>query len=178
MISSARYSWYLGRMREFTAMNADQTTLTYDDPLDRLKSKDEAGMRKTIYSYIDSTPPSVEVYQDLHTHNDGALRKRIDYDGLGRQVRSIQYEDGGQISVDTEYDALGRVWRVSNPYRSSGPEWTTTTYDALNRVETVQTPDGAVTTTDYSGYYATVTDPAGKARRNRTDGLGRLVEVT
>ncbi|HWQ54666.1 MAG TPA: RHS repeat-associated core domain-containing protein [Bryobacteraceae bacterium] len=178
MTSSARYSWYLGRMREFTAANGDQTTLTYNDPLDRLKSRDEAGTRKTAYEYIDSSPPAVEVYQDLHAHNDGALHKRIDYDGLGRQAHSIQYEDGGQISGDTEYDGLGRVRRVSNPYRSGGPEWTTMTYDALNRVKTVATPDGAVTATDYSGYYATVTDPAGKARRNRTDGLGRLVEVT
>ena len=45
---------------------------------------------------------------------------------------------------------------------SGSPDWTTTTYDALGRVTSVLTHDGSPTTTAYSGYYTTVTDPAGK----------------
>ena len=107
-------------------------------------------------------------------------------DGLGRPHRSYLQEGGTYSVTDSEYDLLGRVWRVSNPYRTTvlngaiNPSgvWTTTGYDSLGRVQSVTTPDAAVVTTNYSGQVVTVTDQAGKVRTSVTDALGRLQSVT
>ena len=58
----------------------------------------------------------------------------------------------------------------SNPFRPwqmESPVWTMSGFDALGRVTTVTTPDGAVVNTSYSGNTVTVTDQAGKARKER-----------
>lgn len=111
------------------------------------------------------------------------------FDKLGRPTRSFLNEGGSPavfITSDTQYDSLGRVWKVSNPYRTNGStdpvnpsgNWTTTAYDALGRVKTVTTPDGAQVVTTYTGNQVTVQDQAGKARSSVTDVLGRLKQVT
>jgi hypothetical protein len=41
----------------------------------------------------------------------------------------------------------------------------------------VTAPDGAISTTTYSGLATTTADPAGKTRRATKDGLGRLTLV-
>ena len=79
---------------------------------------------------------------------------------------------------------------TSNPYRGTATTgWTRTRADQLGRgVEvglfsgatrpsTGATPTLGKTTTAYDAEYTTVTDPAGKKRRSRLDGLGRLVRV-
>jgi hypothetical protein len=82
--------------------------------------------------------------------------------------------------------ALHRI--ATNPMRASPADpdgWTRTTRDTVGRVLTVETfsgryPSGTstgVVSTEYNADQTTVTDQAGKKRRSRTDGLGRLVEV-
>ena len=83
--------------------------------------------------------------------------------------------------TDTTYDGLGRVWKVSNPCRSTGDSTyglTIWVYDALGRTTSVTYPDGSAATTSYSGNSSTVTDAAGKTRTLVSDGLGRLTSVT
>jgi len=83
--------------------------------------------------------------------------------------------------VDTNYDALGRVYTVSNPYAStSDPTYGLTTYgyDALNRATSVEAPDGSTTSTTYTGNCSTAKDPALKQRTLCSDGLGRVNSVT
>ena len=81
----------------------------------------------------------------------------------------------------------------SSPYRgataAAATGWTRTRADHLGRVVEVglfsgttrpaagATPTLGVTTTAYNAEYTTVIDPAGKKRRSRLDGLGRLVRV-
>ena len=82
-------------------------------------------------------------------------------------------------SARTTYDALGRAYRSSNPYRpwqSESAVWMTTTFDALGRTLTATTPDNAVVTTSYSGNTVTATDQAGKKRKSATDALGRMTK--
>ncbi len=126
-------------------------------------------------------------------------KSKTRYDGLGRTVRQGTLEGSAVwLVVDTQYDALGRVSRVSNPYRCSdfyadGPApidpatlyWTVTEYDALSRVTKITTPDGAETITTYLGNAVTVQEPYDPAqpgsvirqRTSYTDALGRLVRV-
>ena len=81
---------------------------------------------------------------------------------------------------------------TSNPYRQTGEDtmgWTRSRADQLGRVVEVGLFSGAsrpsasaaatlgATTTAYDAEYTTATDPAGRKRRSRLDGLGRLVRV-
>ena len=79
---------------------------------------------------------------------------------------------------------------TSNPHRGTATTgWTRTRADQLGRVAQAghfsgsarpsasATPTLGTTTTAYDAEYTTVTDPAGKTRRSRLDGLGRLVRV-
>ena len=80
---------------------------------------------------------------------------------------------------------------TSNPYRGTaarrggrGPGrtcwsgWSRWATSAGPRAPRLQPPPlGAKTATAYNAEYTTVTDPAGKTRRSRLDGLDRLVRV-
>ena len=79
---------------------------------------------------------------------------------------------------------------TSNPYRGTAASgWTRARADLLERVVEVGHFSGATrpsaaaaptwgkTATAYNAEYTTVTDPAGKTRRSRLDGLDRLVRV-
>src|SRR5262249_8644257 len=109
-------------------------------------------------------------------------------DPLGRLSRSFSSEGGANyIANDTIYDELNRVWKTSNPYRTTTLDgvsdlghtnnWTITGYDSLSRVTSITAPDGAVVQNSYEGVYTTVTDQAGKQRRQKTDALGRVMRV-
>ena len=50
-------------------------------------------------------------------------------------------------------------------------------FSGANKPSTSAAPTLGKTATAYDGEYTTVTDPAGKTRRSRLDGLGRLVRV-
>jgi len=125
-----------------------------------------------------------------------SIESRQYFDGLGRRTRSFLYDGVPStpwIVTDTYYDSLGRVSKISNPYRVSGAssalpstctECTTTTYDALSRVHIVTTADNAQVVTDYSGSTTgtlgtirIVTDQAGGKRRTLTDAFGKLVRL-
>ena len=100
------------------------------------------------------------------------------------------------IKVETVYRYLkggskpGLYTWTSNPYRGTAKAgWRRTGADQLGRVVEVGHFSGAArpsataaptlgkTATAYDAEYTTVTDPAGKKRRSRLDGLGRLVRV-
>ena len=95
-------------------------------------------------------------------------------DKFSRTVRTIQLDPaGGNVYIDTEYDGNGRVKRVSDPYRSGAPLWTTTFYDALNRTIQENGPDGNPVA-QYIYHQNTVYDGT---RTLHYDALGRLSRV-
>ncbi|MHB8392278.1 MAG: hypothetical protein ACYDBH_22320 [Acidobacteriaceae bacterium] len=58
-------------------------------------------------------------------------------DGMGHPTETQLTADNppGTDYVDTTYDGLGRIYTVSNPYRSGDTMyWTTYNYDPLNRM--------------------------------------------
>ena len=72
----------------------------------------------------------------------------------------------------------GRQTKVSNPYlQGETPLWTVSEYDALGRVTRVTAPDGSATTTSYAGNTTTVTDPAGKRKKFTYDAFGNMTQV-
>ena len=133
---------------------------------------------QTLFTYTNSNT-IITTMSDEFAYLDQNLLSTKTLDGLGREIESRTYEDGGSyISVDRTYDAAGRPYQVSNPYRPGDPVlWTTTTYDSLNRMLNVTGPDGGATVYSYANNQTTVTDPAGKDRTTTTDALGRLTQV-
>jgi RHS repeat-associated protein len=132
---------------------------------------------KVVY---DDANRRVEATSDLYALNDNLIKGESFYDGLGRTSETRSYQDGGYVVSKVEFDALGRVKRVTNPYRpllNEQPVWTESFYDALSRVIKVRTPDNAEALTSYSGNSVTVTDQANKKRRSITNAIGQLVRL-
>lgn len=163
----------------FQDANLGLTTSTYD-LYHRILTKTVPDRGFSQWSYNDSQPPSFTATSGINPSLTFSVEG--DLDGLGRTTHSkVTSDPSGTDTVDTTYDALGRVSTVSNPHRpTSSPTdgITSTVYDALGRVTATVYQDGSSSTTDYSQFpIVTVTDAAGKDRRSRIDALGRLVEV-
>jgi RHS repeat-associated protein len=100
-------------------------------------------------------------------------------DGLGH-VMQVDGKNGSTLisSVKYAYDKLWQRTQESNPFAPGDTVLNTTySYDALGRVKQVTPPSAGYTQYSYSGNTVTITDPAGKQRKNFTDALGRLIEV-
>lgn len=109
------------------------------------------------------------------------------FDGLAHAYKAEQIDSGGNIFVEKEFDAEGRVKRVTNPFRTGETKfWTTNFYDEASRLVEVELPDGAKVKTDYGvaikgeaiGVTKIITDQAGKKRKGISDALGRMIRVT
>lgn len=181
-----KFDYYLGRPVDGEDANGVVSSGYYDDLLDRptkvIRASNQTSSfeSQTLFSY-DDTNRVVTTTSDLTTFTDGALVGKGFYDGLGRTTESRQYEGSGHyIAVQTQFDALGRAYKVSNPFRpwqSETAVWTTSAFDALGRVTSVTTPDSAVVSSSYSGNTVTATDQASKSRKSVSDALGRLTSV-
>jgi RHS repeat-associated protein len=190
LVTSTVYDYSTGLVKTTTDANGRNTAIAYHDSFDRPTRVDFPDGGYTTYAYGRNIYGDYVRSQTLQNSSTQLLSDSYNYsDGLGRPSRSFQYENSDPanpwLTNDTQYDAMGRVRRVSNTYRSAGGAtainplelWATSNYDALGRVISVATPDGALVTTSYSGNGVTVTAPAGKKRSTYTDALGRLAAV-
>lgn len=193
LVSRSTFDITTGLPLETTDENNQITSLSYKDdqnvtdPLIRLRKVTRPDGGWTKYTFGDTVG---NLYTLTETKRDTArISQSMEYiDPMGRLSRSFASEaDNNYIVTDTIYDLLGRVWKVSNPYRTTTlngvadigntDKWTVTNYDSLGRVNSVTLPDGSVSGTSYQGVYTTFTDQAGKQRRHLMDALGRLVRV-
>lgn len=182
--SYGQFDYYVGKPVDGEDVNGIVASGYYSDSLDRpsqvKRAVGTAAASHSVFGY-DDTNRIVTVTTDLNTNNDGALLSKIVYDQMGRTSETRQYEGGtNYIATQTQYDALGRAYKTSNPFRpwqSETAVWTVTAFDALGRLISVTTPDSAVASTTYLGNSVTVTDQAGKARKSVSDGLGRTTAV-
>lgn len=193
LTSSSTFDYTTGLVLTRTDVNDRITTFSYkddqnnNDPLNRVRKITRSDGGWTKFSYGDTLG---QVFRLIEVQQDPTRSlKTYDYlDGLGRSSRTFTSEGGSNyIAIDTIYDQMGRVWKLSNPYRtttldgvadiSHTSNWTISTYDPLDRGLTVTLPDGSVMQTSYEGVFATVTDQAGKQRRQKADSLGRVIRI-
>lgn len=104
---------------------------------------------------------------------------RIVYDPFGREIlRGDRRFDGREVLTKTEYDARGRIARVSTPYFGASAEhWTNYEYDRYGRLLRVLRPDGSADSLAYNGAQKSKTS-YGVTRSTRKDANGRIVSVT
>jgi RHS repeat-associated protein len=172
------YGYTDGQVRGITDVNSLTTTYKYADSLDRLTETDLPNGGQTLITYNDSVP-SVSTSKKITTTQ--SLTTETIMDGVGHPIETELTSDpqGVDYTVST-YDGEGKLYTVSNPYRTTSDGTyglTTYTYDGLERPTKELEPDGSSIVTAYCGSSTKVTDEAGKWRRSTSDGLGRLIEV-
>ncbi|QAT86345.1 Rhs family-like protein [Corallococcus coralloides] len=113
----------------------------------------------------------------------GGQTVTVDYDRLGRSVRSSRLSFNGTQAISTrKFDALGRVVEVTDPDPQGGATGMVTAYqyDPLNRLLKTTHPDGSVSSAWYRGYregfQVTTTDENGNSRRFLNDVNGRVIK--
>jgi RHS repeat-associated protein len=201
------------------------TTHSYDPCTGSLVSTQDpndiaAGRQGTTYSYDEMGSPLSIQYPDggsisynYHSYGlpstvtattaaspDPNVIKSAIYDGLGRVIQTqLTSDPSGADYTDTTYDKNGRIYSVSNSYRTtSDPTYGTTyyAYDAIGR-PTIQTqPDSSKLQWCYNGVatagqtnchshlgslttgtWLDSSDEASNDWQRTSDALGRLTEV-
>ncbi|HEX5702345.1 MAG TPA: RHS repeat-associated core domain-containing protein [Pyrinomonadaceae bacterium] len=191
--SSSTYDYTTGLTLTTTDANGQVTTLSYqndqgqNDSMNRVRKVTRPDGSWSKYSFGETLG---NLFTLTETQQDATrVLKAYEFvDPMGRISRSFGGEGGANyIATDTIFDQMGRVWKVSNPYRtttlngvadlSHTTDWTVSHYDAMSRVDYVTLPDASQVLNNYQGIYTTVTDQAGRQRRTKTDALGRIVRV-
>jgi RHS repeat-associated protein len=174
------YDFNTGLLTSSTDENGQKTTLNYDS-MNRLTSSTRPDGAQIAITYNDAPAEPTSTTTSPIDANHSIVRTGT-MNGIGRAIQTqTSSSDGtiGPITVQVQYDGLGRVLQTSNPFGPGESEvWTATAYDGLGRITNV-TPPGNVGNFVYSytGNKTTVTDPAGLQSGKITDALGRMVQA-
>jgi len=188
-VTTATFDTETGLPETTTDANGLETRIEYDDSTLRPLNT------KTFYNNVQVGATAETVYHDEPNNYWVKNRSQIDtnlwsetityFDGLGRAWKTEEVNSNGNIFVEKEFDAEGRIKRISNPFRAGETKvWTTNVYDEASRVKEVELQDGSKILTDYGvsvsgvvGVTKQITDQAGKKRKGISDALGRMVRV-
>ncbi len=177
-----------------TDENSQETDYSYNSDSLRLNSVTYPDGGQTSYGYSDGIGVYAYVVTGAKLDSSNTFYSYRFLDGRGAVARTFNNytSANGWSTQDTEYDAMGRAYRASNPYYSSGSSasinpdgfWTTDSFDHLGRVTMVTMPTGDNSTsstttvsTSFDGVFTTVTDQAGKVRRQKVDAMGRVIRL-
>jgi RHS repeat-associated protein len=120
------------------------------------------------------------MYQRIQTAGGGESITCLDRRNR-KNREATRLFNGVWSMTDTEYDALDRVVRKSEPYaQGSAQYWIEyKNYDPLNRVHRIEHPDypetGAMTTIDYQGFATYTTNPLGQTQKESKNPLGQVI---
>lgn len=183
--TSTVYDNATGLVRQITDENGQPTDIDYDPDTLRVMQVDGPDGSRTSTDYNDSTYP-YHVQTTIKLDATESVSSWSFINGRGQQFRTRSQTDGGYLSSDIEFDIMGRPVKNFNPYtvatlggsQPGGLKFTEITErDALGRTLENSLQDETVVTAEYDGLVVTVTDQAGKSRRQVADALGRIIRV-
>ena len=100
------------------------------------------------------------------------------YNSLGQKVRvETQRPDGSYLKVDYEYDAMGRLYKQYEPYKTTKSYFTLFEYDGFDRIVCKTYPDLHSDTYSYNGL-TTSSNVRGITSSRAVDAFGNLLSVT
>jgi RHS repeat-associated protein len=185
--TSSTYDFYSGQTLSATDTNGRVTQFAYDAALRPVSKTLPTGASMTNF-YDDNNGANSETYKLA----DGTVTYRNGkaFDGEGRIRSEYSLGVGGYDIVETLYDAGGRPFKQSLPYRAGQTKyWKETFFDSLDRVTKVVESDGSAEQSFYNeaarppgasaepGETVRTVDAWARERWQRTDSSGRLVEV-
>lgn len=167
--------------------NGVRRTITYDDLGREISRTDNTASENTVTTEYLSCG---QVSPACPTGTQYAVRTSLErgstsieyFDRLGRGIKSAAIDFHGQwVYASKEYDNLGRVSRVSQPYYIAPLYWTTTQYDILGRALSVSVPASeqpfAVSRIEYDGLTSTTYNPDGQTKRQTKNTFGQLIKA-
>ena len=100
---------------------------------------------------VDNAPEKSAYY--IWSRSTDGYPTRVFYDASGRELRTVREGINGEIIYfDTEYDAMGRVHKVYEPYFKDSPEprlYSEFFYDNYDRLYRTDYPDGTCKKTSW-----------------------------
>lgn len=180
-----------GVVTSATDENNAQTSYTYNLNSDQFWRLQKITDPLTNYAALTYTTTSVEAALSFNSGNStsDALQN---LDSLGRPHVTQRRQAPGSTnfdSVETDYDSMGRPYRVTMPYSGTAgqsdpsPVYTITGFDALNRPTSVTDGGNGTVSYTYAGQDVLQTlspAPTGenaKSKQFEYDALGRLISV-
>ncbi|MGD8944304.1 MAG: FG-GAP-like repeat-containing protein, partial [Desulfobacterales bacterium] len=190
-VENEAWDYRFGKVTITKDENGNRTYYNYDAFGRPLQVDLPDGGRVTT-EYHDEEFPRYVVNRVKEDEAGSAIDAYRYIDGLGREIQTITFGEGGQSIVTKRfYDALGRNDLNEGPFFATGTEyplfpseaypWQQTTFDLRNRPEAIESADGeygsVVAFIDYNGLSTTVTDPDNGSKTERKDYLGRVIQV-
>ena len=185
LITEASYNLATGLVTQTKDENQLPTNYQYDPATLRQTHVDHANGAWSTLEFNDTTfPYSVKTTSSLDASRSISSWSYVN--GAGQTFKSRSLTANGYLSNDVEFDQLGRAVKTYNPYTVAGlgdprPAGTKATeiteFDALGRVLKTKLQDDTIVQSEYNGTVATMTDQAGKQRRQIADALGRIARV-
>jgi RHS repeat-associated protein len=189
LVTTTSYDPITGVSLSITDANGQATQIEYDEIL-RPKKVTAPNGQQIITEYDNQQSRWTRVRTQIDNIN---WKEATTYsDGLGRPVKNELVDSKGNIFTETEYDAMGRVKRVTNPYRQGEQKlWNRIDYDEAgrNKESFAPAPDGqtgiSLGTIQYSistvpnciGTVVITTDAAGKKKRSIKNAMDQLIRV-
>ncbi len=202
LTSGAVYDFNTGAVTSVKDENNQLTTFQYDAATLRSTrvTRPDGGYTSVAYfdglyqDGLDTTPRHSYTTTTVKLDANREMTSAQYFDGRGAVVRTLGADTAGGRAgvVDIEYDIMGEPYRASLPYYAPtgaltaiNPAglWTTRTFDRWGRLDSIKSPSGDAPETfsetkfQYYGTQTTVTDGAGKKRRQITDAFGRVVRL-
>lgn len=106
------------------------------------------------------------------------------FDKEGREVRKASYgfdgtSSGRMVYTRTEYNAIGKIARISEPYFEGGvPQWSQTWYDDLGRPQVAYDASGNPMTYVHLGRTVMSTNALAQSKSVETNAQGQTIKVT
>ncbi len=142
-----------GNILSETDPNGFKTKYKYDSKerlIKEIREYDNEEYPTTEYIYKDNINPKSIIKKQREEHNQpGTLDNYYYYNGFGKLIQYKREGENKFITIDTSYDSIGRIKKISNPYYTEDSNYNNPKntkgfeyeYDELNRITKVKNPD-------------------------------------